>query len=205
MLLTLLAAIEALVMVSGLAAAVGRDGRSPTPTHVPGFDLLKHPTTLAALPRSERAQLRKALGDGDMRGLRAGEVRFAGGKIRAVGNPAVVCLFGGVESYGAGACVPRRTALKRGISFVSFCAEGSNDRTRITGIVPNGVTKVGLRPAAGGAFLRRASVVSNAFTMTAPPVEAILTWVGTRSGIANPLPLAQLASESECSIRSDRP
>jgi hypothetical protein len=201
----LLAAVGVLAVVFVSPAASFPDARPTMPTHVPGFDLLKQPTTLAALPLSERVPLRKALGDRPVRGLHLGEVRFTAGRIRAVGNRAVVCLFDGIESYGAGACASRRSALRHGISFISLCAGQAGDRARIAGIVPNGVVAVRLRRAEDDSPLRVAKVASNAFTMIVPPVEALVSWIGSRSGTVGLSPLKRLAGESECSTLPDRP
>lgn len=168
-----------------------------------GFDLLRQPVKLAALPLSERVQVRKALGDRPARGLRAGEVRFTKGKVRAVGNHAVVCLFAGIESYGAGACLPRRSVAKRGISFVALCAGSSKDRARITGIVPNGIIGVHLRREDNGSIFHRARIVSNVFTMIVSPFESTLSWVGLRSDVEVRYPLAELTAESECTTHSE--
>ncbi len=201
----LLAVVGVLAMVFGSPAASFPDTRPAMPTHVPGFDLLGQPTTLAALPLSERVPVRNALGDRPVRGLHVGEVRFTAGKIRAVGNRAVVCLFDGIESYGAGACASRRSALRHGISFISLCAGHAGDRARIAGIVPNGVVAVRLSRAEDDSPLRVAKVASNAFTMIVPPVEALTSWIGSRSGTVASSPLERLAGESECATRPDRP
>lgn len=199
----LLAAIGALAMASGLAVAASPSGEHPAPAPVLGFDLLRQPTTLADLPLAQRRIVRKALGERRARDLRTGEVKFSAGKISAVGNDAVVCLFSGIESYGAGACAPRRAALRGGITFLLFCAGRFGDRARITGIVPNGVAAVRLERVDDGSLIREAKVVSNAFTMIVPPVEAIKIWVGRRLGVTRPIPLEKLAGESECPIRSE--
>lgn len=204
-LLALLATAAALAMASGLAAAGSLTGKRSPRVSVPGFDLLRKPTTLTALPRPERVQIRRTLRSRPVRGLRMGEVSFAAGKVRAVGNGVVVCLFSRLESYGAGACGSRRAAVRRGINFVSFCAGASHDGARITGIAPNRVAGVRLRSTSDVSLLSRASMVSNVFTMIAPPIDATLTWVGAGSGAAVRLPLARLASESECSFRSGEP
>ncbi len=205
LLLALLAAITVLAMASGPAEAGSWDGARSAARPVAGFDLLRQPTTLETLTLTERVQLRKALGDRPAKGLRAGEVRFAAGRVRGLGNGALVCLFTGIESFGVGGCGPRRAVLKGGIVSKKFCAGQSRDLARITGIVPNGVTTVRLRREEDGSVLRDAKVVSNAFTMIVSPVEATLSWIGPRSRNAVRYPLAQEASESECPSGSGGP
>jgi hypothetical protein len=204
-LLVLLAAIGSLATMSVQAVAASRDGmRSPT-RPVAGFNLLRQPTAIEALTLTERAQLRKALGDRPARGLREGEVRLAAGRVRGVGNGTLVCIFSKIESYGAGGCGQRRSVLKGGITFMKFCAGRSRDLARITGIVPNGVTAVRLNREDDGSVLGSAKVVSNAFTLIVSPVEATRSWVGPRSGNAVPYPLAQRASGSECPTGAEGP
>jgi hypothetical protein len=162
------------------------------PRHVSHFSLLHHRVGLPHLPYALRFGLSQWLSEGTPRNLRGGTVHLPEEVvIYGVGSPEVACMSlksGGWPLGGGGVrrplsnCASMADARRKGVSIVSSSSCPSR-RFRISGLVPNGITNVGIGRYDTGEIEEVVPVKSNAFTLLLQsPVGVVLHGIGPKSG-----------------------
>lgn len=197
-----LAAMALLVIAAmNQSAAAARAGRVPA-THLAHFDLLRKPVTLERIPRILRFPFEEGLPKEARHGFRIGKVRLPEGTVTAVGNSRMICFEAKMGESGGGGCERTRRVLHRGLSVYSPCIEGTKD-VRISGIVPNGITSIGVDRHADGQIEEEIPVTGNAFTTLLGPVGVVLHGIGPGAhGLAIRYPLGRLSKEGRLCDRT---
>lgn len=185
--------------------------RCVQPKGLPHFRLLSHPVGLSHLPRSLQFGLSRWLAPSSPEGkarplnLRGGTAHIGDVGVYGVGNREVICMrawggdFGRLDTRGANsACVSMSQAVRRGIAIVSRCA-GTDGTVQIAGLVPGGVTKLGVDRFASGDIEEVIPVKFNAFALELERVGVVLHGVNrTGRGFKMKLPLRRLVPSLRC-------
>lgn len=181
--------------------------RCVRPAHLPHFDLLRHPVGLSHLPRALQ------LGFGQWSPptdpsiearppkLRGGRAYLGESGIYGVGSQQIVCIraLGGpgvlrtAPRGRTSVCVPMSRALTQGIAIVSSCT-GRTRGLQIAGLVPNGVTDLGVDRYASGVIEEVVPVKNNVFVLQMERVGVVLHGMGPKAqGFEMKLPLRELS------------
>ena len=169
---------------------------TPSGAHVPHFNILSTPVKLSEIPRALRTPFDR-LPTGKQRRLRIGRVHLNGTTITAIGNHHQICYLAWRRGFGGGgSCSRFSDALARGLSSVAICGGVQPGMVRISGIVPNGVTELGVDRHADGTIEETVPVLLNAFSVELDPVGVILHGIGDAKAAQIELkyPLQRLAS-----------
>ncbi len=174
---------------------------APTATaaaeHLPHFDLISRPTSLKGIPRILRFPFEHGLPKGARHGFRIGKMRLPEGTVTAVGNRRMICFEAKVGESGGGGCEHTQRILHRGLSVYSPCVEGTEE-VRISGIVPNRITALGVDRHADGQIEEEIPVTGNAFIALLEPVGVVLHAIGPGAhGLTIRYPLGRLDREGQ--------
>lgn len=185
-----------LAALSLSAAPAGADRTSQISTHVADFNLLSKSTGVSRLPLILRSPLKRMLPTAP-RHLRWGKANLPESTIIAAGNRKVICFFERVKGSegGAGSCNRRPEALVKGLTVLTVCGGTNQGAMRISGVVPNGITALGVDRHNDGTIEETIPVIENAFTVSLEAVGVVLHGVGPRAhGFAIKYPLGRLAA-----------
>ncbi|MBN9622136.1 MAG: hypothetical protein J0H06_04135 [Actinobacteria bacterium] len=189
-------AVATMAAIGPVAVGAPTAAAGPNPAmHLPHFDLLDRPTSLEAMPRILRVPFEKDLPRGARHGFWKGKVRLPEGTITAIGNRRLICFEHRLHEVGAGSCDRTRRILHKGLSVSSFCV-GGGEEVRISGLVPNGITALGVDRRADGSIEEEVPVRDNAFSVVLEPAGVVLHAIGPDArGLAMKYPLGRLSKE----------
>lgn len=176
-------------------AAPQATGGPPAAGHLPHFDLLDRPIALGQIPLTLRFPFEDGLPKGARHGFQTGTVKLAEGTVTAFGNRRMMCFEAKVGEFAGGSCEHMHRILRRGLSVVSPCVDESED-ARVAGIVPNGITALGVDRKADGKIEGEIPVTDNAFIALLEPVGVVLHAIGPGAhGLAIKYPLGRLGKQ----------
>ena len=160
--------------------------------HLPHFNLLSHPVGIPHLSRDLQYGLSPWLPPIDPPvkvrplKLRGGTAHFGEVEVYGVGSLQTVCIrVSGERSLNRpgppgrrSACAPVSSALKRGIAILSSC-RGVRSGVMVTGLVPNGISGLGVERGGSGVIEEVIPVKNNAFVAPIERVAVALHGMGS--------------------------
>ncbi len=179
--------------------------------HLPGFSFVDQRVAVKKLPFPLRISLGgiggRGLGHRPIRGaVWFGEVERPGGTILAAGDKSWVCVFDEPTSGGGGGiCGTDRSARELGMVTISqVCGRHRRIRTRISGLVPNGVTGLAIERK-DGTIGRTIPVHENTVSFPIGSENVVLQGVGNAAaeGLEKDLPLDFTLSPKSCVAGGD--